>query len=144
MEEEKLTEKEWKAKKKKKSPIGCIVIVLIIAVFLFIVNNTGLSDNDKTSRSKSSHLELSKSQLEAITDLVDNGSLKINYNLNEAFIDPIVWHGIDYQTKENFCRTLAIYCGNKKGTKLYWVDIKDNNTGKKLAKYSNSLGFKIY
>ena len=41
------------------------------------------------------------------------------------------------------CKNLATYCGNRKGTNTNWVEIYDNMSGKKLAKYS-SWGFKIY
>jgi len=51
---------------------------------------------------------------------------------------------MEYKLKEDFAATLAIYCGNKKGTYLYWVVIYDQYSGKKLAKYSRNCGFKVY
>ena len=36
------------------------------------------------------------------------------------------------------------YLIHKKGTHLYWADIIDNVSGKRLAKYSRAYGFKVY
>lgn len=75
----------------------------------------------------------------------ENGLIiKINPGLNEAFVDAEVWHLIDSQTKERTGRSMAFYCGFEKGTNLNWVDIRDSKTSKKLAKYSESWGFKVY
>ncbi len=80
-----------------------------------------------------------------INTLKESGLLiNVNPQLNEAFVNPAIWNGLLYQTKENCGRILAFYCGNKKGTNLNWVDIKDSYSGKKLAKYSESWGFKVY
>jgi hypothetical protein len=76
--------------------------------------------------------------------LKENGLiLKINPQLNEVLVDVGVWRLLDYQTKERTGRSMAFYCGFEKGTNLNWVDIKDSKTGKKLAKYSESWGFKV-
>ena len=80
-----------------------------------------------------------------IQDLKASGLLvKINPRFNEAYVDPAIWHALDYQTKKNIGRVMAFYCGREKGTNLNWVDIKDRYTGRKLAKYSESWGFKVY
>jgi len=80
-----------------------------------------------------------------IKELKESGLLvRINPQLNEAYVNPAVWGGLDYQTKENIGRIIAFYCGRKKGTNLNWVNIKDSYSGKKLAKYSESWGFKVY
>jgi len=96
-------------------------------------------------------LTISKDQLDsskeedAIKKLKESGLLlRINPQLNESYVNPAIWHGLDYQTKENIGRIMAFYCGQKKGTNLNWVDIKDSYSGKKLAKYSESWGFKVY
>ena len=96
-------------------------------------------------------LTISKDQLDsakeedAIKKLKESGLLvRINPQLNEAYVSPTIWRGLDYQTKENTGRVMAFFCGRKKGTNLNWVDIKDSYSGKKLAKYSESWGFKVY
>ena len=80
-----------------------------------------------------------------ISKLRESGLLKnINPQLNEAYIDPKIWNELTIQTKENIGKVLAIYCGEKKGTNLNWVDIKDAFSGQELARYSQSRGFKEY
>jgi hypothetical protein len=89
-------------------------------------------------------IELTEGQVNLLSKLQNQGLLSIDPNLNKAFIDPGLWHSMKYSVKEDFAATLAIYCGNKKGTQLYWVDVYDQYSGKKLAKYSQSWGFKVY
>jgi SH3-like domain-containing protein len=80
-----------------------------------------------------------------INTFIESGLLvKINPQLNEAYVNPAIWNGLPHDTKENIGRVLAFYCGKEKGTNLNWVDIKDSYSGKKLAKYSESWGFKTY
>lgn len=69
---------------------------------------------------------------------------RIDPDLNEAWVNPVQWAGLKYSEKEMVATFLATYCGKKKGTDLNWVDIKDAYSGKKLAKYSESWGFKVY
>jgi len=80
-----------------------------------------------------------------INTLTESGLLlKINPQMNEAYVNPSIWNALEYQTKENISRVLAFHCGRKKGNNLNWVEIKDSYSGKKLAKYSESWGFKTY
>jgi len=87
----------------------------------------------------------SENQQNDIRELKRSGLLvRINPRLNEAYVDPVIWHRLDYQTKKNIGRVMAFYCGREKGTNLNWVDIKDRYSGRKLARYSESWGFKVY
>jgi len=84
-------------------------------------------------------------QEKAIKELTKAGLLvRINPDLNQAYVEPGIWHALDYQAKEYIARVMAFYRGRKKGTNLNWVDIKDRYSGKTLAKYSESWGFKVY
>jgi hypothetical protein len=49
-----------------------------------------------------------------------------------------------YSLKKNVSAGIAIHCANFKGEDAYWCEIYDMYSGKKLAKYSRSWGFKIY
>ncbi len=137
-DEELYSEEELKTKRKGKNKIGCVVLIIAVIIFFIILNNR---DTPSSGKSVS---KLSESQVETIDNLVQLGQLKVNYELNEAFIDIVLWNEMDYTLKEDFSAALAIYCGNKKGTQLYWVDIKDKRSGRDLAKYSQSWGFKVY
>lgn len=82
---------------------------------------------------------------EKIQLLKDTGLVsKIDPSLNLVFVETSLWNTIDFQLKEDICAFLANYCGWKKGTTAYWVIIKDRYSGKKLAKYSQVWGFKVY
>ena len=74
----------------------------------------------------------------------NQGFLNIQPEYKRAEIDPTLWSNMTYNVKSNFADGLAIYCGNNDGTNLYWVKIFDKYSGKKLAKYSDSWGFKTY
>ena len=80
-----------------------------------------------------------------VNTLIQSGIVtKVNPEFNEAFVNPYPWSVASYEQKKSIGYVLAHYCGSAKGTNLYWVDIKDHYTGKRLAKYSEAWGFKVY
>lgn len=89
-------------------------------------------------------VDLTQGQITLLNNLQNKGLLSIESNLNKAFINPSLWQNMKYNIKKDFAATLSIYCGNEKGTYLYWVKIYDQYSGKILAKYSRSWGFKVY
>jgi len=97
-----------------------------------------------TNKSENNKLELTQKQINILKNLETKGLLSIEPDLNKAYIDPDLWTQMNAELKEDFSASLAIYCGNKKGTRLYWVEIYDKQSGKKLAKYSQNWGFKVY
>jgi len=113
------------------------IIVLILSLFII-----GCGDSSSSSSSKSS--KLSQEQINFIEQMVKDGDLSVTADMNKAEISPSLWRNMKASLKEDFSSALAIYVGNKKGTKLYWVEIFDSYSGKKLAKYSKSYGFTIY
>lgn len=134
-------ESERKAQKLKGFRIGCLVLIGLFFL-LWLIGTLTQSDNGGNQKSSGSPTSTSIGTDEQVQQLRDLKLLKkIQPDYNEAFVDPVIWAGLDYQTKENIGRILAFYCGRKKGTNLNWVDIKDNYSGKKLAKYSENWGF---
>ena len=105
---------------------------------------TKITNSYLTSKKQNEIITLSQSQKIAIMDLVNTGMLKINPQLNRVEIHPRLWESLEYSAKKGLASNLAIYCGNRKGTYLYWCKIYDVYSGKKLAKYSQSWGFKVY
>ena len=106
--------------------------ILIILVIVLIASVT-------TAEQKS----LTQGQIDFILNLVENHYLKLKPELNKAYIDLDLWKSMDVDLKGDFTVALAIYCCNKKNTDLYWIEVYDIYSGKKLAKYSQSWGFKI-
>jgi len=134
-------ESERKAKKINGFRIGCLVLIGVFFL-LWLIGTLTQSDKSGNHKSSGSPTTTSIGTDEQVQQLRDLKLLKkIHHEYNEAFIDPVIWAGLDYQTKENIGRILAFYCGRKKETNLNWVDIKDNYSGKKLAKYSENWGF---
>ena len=77
-----------------------------------------------------------------VDDLVANGAVeKIDPNANEAYISLPAWSLLNIDQRKNLGALLGHYCGHKKGTNLYWVEIKDYQSGKRLAKWSKSWGY---
>ena len=97
-----------------------------------------------SSSASANQINLTEGQIALIANLQNQGLLSVEPTLNKVLIDPVLWRSMKYSVKEDFAATMAIYCGNKKGTYSYWVEIYDIYSGKKLAKYSQFWGFKIY
>lgn len=133
-------QKAPQAKKKPLARSGCLIIGLVLAVILALLYFSKTDKEDTKSRT----LELKSEQLEAIETLKTEGMLDLKPEMNAAYIDPQLWNRMDYSLKDDLGATLAIYCGNTKKSNLYWVEFYDKTTGKKLAKWSQSWGFKIY
>jgi hypothetical protein len=145
---------EAKGKKKPKAS-GCLVIVLVFAgLYIAYMAFRFMIPGDKTYRPTSR--ATSTAQRPSITgptaedekmlkDLIESGIVdSVNANMNEATIDPASWAQMKFDAKKHLGWFLATYCGKKKGTNLNWVDIIDSYSGKKLAKYSEAWGFKVY
>jgi hypothetical protein len=111
-----------------KKLVGIIILNLLLASLVFSGELIKLTDG----------------QAKLLSKLQKQGLLSIEPNLNKAYIDPGLWQSMKYSLKEDFAATLAIYCANKKGTQSFWVDVYDQYSGKQLAKYSRSWGFKVY
>lgn len=122
--------------------IGLIIIVIIIwASGIF---KTSKSENPELKKSIISAEDKIKYE-EGFQKLKDSGILaKINIDLNEVYVFPSTWIQLNVDQKEIVGKALAFYFGYKKGTDLNWVDIYDFYSGKKVAKYSETWGFKAY
>jgi len=70
--------------------------------------------------------------------------IDIDPKKNEALVDSYEWRIADTSVIEGKSRMLAIYCGQQKNSRLFWVDIKDAISGKKLAEFSVSKGLKEF
>lgn len=85
------------------------------------------------------------SNAEQITALEKTGLIvSVTPGLNKAQVEPVTWNSLNYNEKEYIGKIIASYCAEQKGTNLVWADIIDAYTGKRIAKYSESWGFKVY
>ncbi len=68
--------------------------------------------------------------------------MKITPEYNEVQVDPTIWGGLTYENKKTAAISMAVYCGYKKGTGVYWCSIIDGISGKELAEYSKNRGYR--
>jgi hypothetical protein len=66
----------------------------------------------------------------------------VNAEENMADVDLAIWLGTEPRLRMGVARTLAAYCAAQRGNKLVFVTIRDTETGKKLGKYGQGLGWK--
>jgi SH3-like domain-containing protein len=66
---------------------------------------------------------------------------EVRAELNEALVHTNVWNGESMAVKRGVGRTLAHYCGLKKGSNTRWVQLVDADSGQRLARYSESSGY---
>ncbi len=136
----------------KKQNKKLLVILLIIAALAFIaliINRLDLSEGSGTAVSAQpqpkAQITITAEDEKMMKDMIASNLVeKIDVQMNEGWVDPIVWAGMKYEDKKHLGWFLANYCGKKKGNNLNYVEIKDSYSGKTLAKYSESWGFKVY
>jgi hypothetical protein len=84
-----------------------------------------------------------KQAKEVIQPLYDTGFLtKFDIDMNEGWVDPSLWAKLDYDAKFKLAVILANICNLSDSTGR--IVILNNKTGKRLAAYSQTLGFKHY
>ena len=80
---------------------------------------------------------------EDIAILKDMGVLAtVAPEANAARVLSEAWHGLDPAVQRGIARTLAFYCGDRNGTGRNWVEIVDDATQKKLARFSETMGYR--
>ena len=135
---------------KKKPRFGCLMtiglFVVIIAVFLTIDAISRKSSSSAPSKQITRQVRAITTEDETmLKEMLDSKLIeKIDPSLNQAWVNPVTWATMKFENKRQLGWFIAQYCGKKKGTGLNWAEIYDVYSGKKLAKYSESLGFKVY
>lgn len=126
---------------------GVLGILILIGVMGSIVTSatpTTPSSSDASAPATTPKVDMHVIE-KSVNGLIATGLIKkIDASLNEAYVDGANWASLSIDDKKNVGRALAYYVGSKKGTNLYWVDIIDWKSDTKLAKYSDSWGFKAY
>ena len=66
---------------------------------------------------------------------------------NEAYqakVDPVLWLAEDRAVQQGMCRLLAEYTAQKRGSPNPMIDVRNADTGYRLARYSAAMGFRVY
>ena len=88
--------------------------------------------------------KITDSQMNAFEKGIAQGWIKVDVSKRALYISPTLWNSIDVQAKEGLGRIGAVRIAKELNIDLYWCDLYDMNTGKKIATYSESWGFKMY
>lgn len=128
----------------KKKRVGCLTLVAVL-FFGFILIAIFTPSQKSPTGSQAVENQVNFTDIEkSVKELTDSGFIKkINPELNEVFVSRNLWNTTTYDQKKTIGYVLGHFCGYKKGTGLYWVDIRDQMSGKKLAKWSKSWGMKV-
>lgn len=127
-------------KKKRPSVVALILFGLFIA-FALVVAIAMFAGSSRTPLPADVQAT-NQRVLEDLKALQDSGLVqRFDAQMNEAYVNPRIWHPLTIQAKENITRTLALAC-EAQGDKA-WVEVKDNYSGEKLASYGFA-GFKGY
>ena len=108
-----------------------IVCLTLILLFMSALNNLHAREFNLTS-----------GQRQMLANLESKGLIQCR--CGKVFIDKGLWNSMNYQLKDDFCATLAIACAERRNVDVYWVEVYDLHSGKKLAKWSKNWGFKVY
>jgi hypothetical protein len=118
-------------------------IGIVILVFFGILMISQLF-NDKRNNTPDLSIESTYGTDEIVLKITETGLLKsINPEVNEAFVNPLIWSLMDFPLKTKTARNLAIYCGRKKGSHVYRITIRDNNNGKSFGTYREGQGLEV-
>ena len=80
-----------------------------------------------------------------VRTLMDTGFIiNVDPMKNEALVDSYEWRITDDAAIEGQSRLLAFYCGHQRNSRLFWVDIRDALSNRRIAEYSESKGFKVF
>ena len=119
------------------------IITLLIIVSNIYFYQTIIIFADEQEKGNKDKIELHEDQKAFLNGLEEEGLLNLMPDSNAAYINPNFWAQMNIKKKEYITAIIAIYCGNYKKTYLYWAEIYDLMSGKKLAE-NGDFGFKVY
>lgn len=123
-----------------------IIIFAVIFLFIFftmiesIIGTESAPEQNKTSDCPP------RIELDEAINLYKNGNIikKIEPELNSVYLSSQALKTLSQDDLQTLGFLCACYSSEVKGTGLIWVDIYENQTHKKIAKFSKSNGFKMY
>ena len=128
---------------KMKVGIGSGVLVVFMLSVVMYVDERGNSQRTERIAGDAKFNSARLALLEESVEQLKKVGIVVRVDPPQAYVNPAVWKNLDIRKKGEFSRTLALYSGAKRGDNLNWVEIYDNYSGKRLAKYSENWGFKV-
>jgi hypothetical protein len=84
------------------------------------------------------------SEMKKVLTATENaGYIKFKPSGREIWVDPSFWNSTNYDQKNSLGYLGAVKFAHDLNSDLYYCTIINNRTGKRLAKWSRSWGFKI-
>lgn len=122
-----------------------IFFVSFLALQFLPSNKSENKEPESSATLKSDETKSAENSVLAIKSMIDSGLIeREDPALNEIHVNSGLWHSLNIDQKEKVARSMAYYCGFKKGNSSYWVEVYDYQTGRKIAKYSKAWGFKTF
>jgi hypothetical protein len=88
-------------------------------------------------------IEYTQEMRDILSNAEQQGAVKVNVNSRELWVDPVLWNMANYDEKMSLGYIGAVRCAHELNSDLYYCTIYDNNTGKKLGKWSRAWGFEV-
>jgi hypothetical protein len=138
----KINEFNW-----KEWALTVFIVLTIIGAFVPSDVKNSQTTQDKLIENNTSKItDAQGKEFEKFIQLFKQQGLikKLEIESRTAYVDPSVWAYLDFDTKRKVSFTIASYTAYilKRNTILAYI--QDSYSGKKLAKYSEAWGFKVY
>ena len=135
-----------KQKQQENKPSGCLIAIIVSILLFFILTIVGSnSDTSSTSDNNKASCPTVAEMEDAIRQYQSVGIIqKYTPALNTVYISTSTQNNMNIDDLRVLGYITACYSAHIKGNDLIWADIYNYNTGKKIAKYSESYGFKMY
>ena len=133
-----------KDKTRKKMPTWLVIIlVLVVIPFWIYVFNSSIS-SDESGHTPKPEYTLNTEQEQAIQVLISEGQVKRFPQTHYVYVDEDLWKHASAKERAALTKTLAVWTTQKEGDDLYWGTVHGLYTHKKLAKWSETFGYKEF
>jgi predicted nucleic acid-binding Zn ribbon protein len=123
----------------QKKNTGCLIVMLVIMAILVFISLIPESETDCATCPSVAEME------DSITAYREGNIIShFQPQLNTVYITPLAEQQLGYNDLQTLGYITACYSAHIKNNNLVWVEIYSHQTNKKLAKYSQSNGFKVY
>ncbi|HPT72362.1 MAG TPA: zinc ribbon domain-containing protein [Candidatus Cloacimonadota bacterium] len=120
---------------------SCMIVLLSALILIMLILIIGFCSNvSKPPRSNIS--PNTPSQDAMIEKLISQGNATVDAGANSVYLDSFIWEGSDAVVKQNLTAAFGKYINQKNGG--LFVEIYDKQSGKKLARWGSSSGYKQY
>ncbi len=116
---------------------------VILVAMVLIIFHLGCGDDSPKTEKKEPKIELTQEQNDLLISLEADEYIHLKPTLNEVWVSPLFWATCKYDAKFNLGYLCAVKCQEVNGNDLYYCNIYDNYSGKKLGKYSKAWGFEV-